>query len=115
MSVILLVGLSPTPYEGFVTTRRPSLKIEWVLLQASDTRVTALNLVNRPSAVHPYGPDVTENVTNQLRRDVTCHELNEESSKGSPVRRYDPERPPVFSHRATSPITIERSTALHMS
>ena len=30
-------------------------------------------------------------------------------------RRYVPDRPPVFSHRATSPITMDRSTDLHMS
>src|SRR5215207_5379966 len=30
-------------------------------------------------------------------------------------RRKVPERPPVFSHRASSPITIDRSADLHMS
>ena len=32
-----------------------------------------------------------------------------------PPRRYVPERPPVFSHRHTSLMTMERSSDLHMS
>lgn len=30
-------------------------------------------------------------------------------------RRYEPDRPPVFSHKAMSPSTIDRSADLHMS
>ena len=38
------------------------------------------------------------------------------SSSGSLLtRRYGPDRPPVFSHSAMSPIVIERSADLHMS
>lgn len=35
--------------------------------------------------------------------------------QASALREKSPERPPDFSHRASSPITISRSIALHMS
>lgn len=39
----------------------------------------------------------------------------DQESSSSDVRRHTPERPPVFSHNASSPMVIDRSEDLHMS
>ncbi len=52
----------------------------------------------------PLGPAVP---TGDYRSKVT--------SSSAVLRRHCPERPPVFSHKASSPTLISRSTDLHMS
>ena len=53
----------------------------------------------------------------QSNRNLRSSELDQRPnrSESSDCRRHVPERPPVFSQSARSPIVIERSIDLHMS
>ena len=54
-------------------------------------------------------------VDRELAEGTSAPAQSAKSSPSAPGRRQMPERPPVFSQSASSPIVMHRSTDLHMS